>query len=217
MDYFEQIKEFGFAYINDISGHKICFLQIIGEIEGHIISSSGIKATCYEHIFPILTKIETDNEIDGLLLLLHTTGGDVDAGLAIAECIASIKKPVVSLTIGTCHSIGIPIATSADFSFIAPSGLMLAHPVRFVGTMIGSETAYEYITKLQDRITDFITSHCRINKTQFNKIINNKKELTQDVGSMLDATKCVSLGLIDNIGGLHHAINMLDKLITSQK
>ncbi|MDD6102953.1 MAG: ATP-dependent Clp protease proteolytic subunit [Clostridiales bacterium] len=216
MDSYEQIKEYGFSFFHDKSGVKICYLQIIGEIEGHVVTNSGYKSTCYEHLFPILTMVETDPDISGLFILIHTTGGDVDAGLALAECISTITKPVVSLTIGTCHSIGIPIAISADISYIAPSGLMLAHPVRFTGTMIGSEISYEYIDKLQNRVTEYIVKNSLIRKNDYKRIINNKKELTQDVGSMLDAATCVNLGLINKIGGLNTAINKLFELIINK-
>ena len=187
IDKLETIKEFGYMIINIDNNHTIAYLEIIGEIEGHNIGGNGLKATSYEHIIPILSMLELDPDIDGILLVIHTTGGDVDAGLAIAECISSLNKKVVSLTLGTCHSIGIPIAVAADYTIISPSSLMLAHPVRYVGTMIGAPNCYEFINKLQRRITDFVVAHSNISRVDYENLIYNQNELSQDIGTMTEA------------------------------
>lgn len=208
-----EVKEYGKTDLSTPAGNKIACLEIIGEIEGHDLLPSSVKSTKYEHLIPVITAIEHDEDTDGLLLLLHTTGGDVDAGLAIAELISGMSKPSVSLTLGTSHSIGIPIAVSADYSLITESGLMLAHPIRMTGTTIGTPRSYLYLERLQNRITDFITGHSSISKEEYRRLINNKNDLTQDIGSMIDGPDSVSLGLIKKIGGLSDAVKVLDEII----
>lgn len=207
------IKEYGKIDICSEKGNQICCVEIIGEIEGHDVTPSSVKSTKYEHLIPIITGVEFDADISGLVVILHTTGGDVDAGLAIAELISTMKKPTVSLTLGTSHSIGIPIAVSTDYSFITKSGLMLAHPIRMTGTTIGSTQSYLYIQRLQNRITEFITSHCQISKEDFCSLINNKNDLTQDIGSMINGPDSVKFGLINEVGGLKDAVAKIDELI----
>ena len=207
------IREFGNLEITSDSGNIISCVQIIGEIEGHEVTPSLLKSTKYEHLIPLLTSIEYNEKVSGVLIILHTTGGDVDAGLAIAELIGSLKKPSVSLTLGTSHSIGIPIAVSTDYSFITKSGLMLAHPIRMSGITIGTTQSYLYLERLQNRITDFIVNHCKISREEFCKLINNKNDLTQDIGSMIDGPDSVSFGLIEEVGGLCDAVAKLDELI----
>lgn len=208
------IKELGFQKITTPKDNNIAVITIIGEVEGHDALPSNVKSTKYEHLIPLITGLIYDNEIDALLFILHTTGGDVDAGLAIAELISSITKPTLSLTLGTSHSIGIPIAVAANHSMITRSGLMLAHPIRMTGTTIGAAQSYEYIDRLQNRITEFIVAHSKITKDKFNELVFNKKDLTQDVGSMINSSDTVKSGLIDSVGGLSEAVNRLDELIT---
>lgn len=208
-----EVKEFGKINLITPAGKRVTCLEIIGEIEGHDLLPSSVKSTKYEHIIPIITGSEYDKDSEGLLIILHTTGGDVDAGLAIAELISSMDKPSVSLTLGTSHSIGIPIAVSTDYSLITESGLMLAHPIRMTGTTIGTPRSYLYLERLQNRITDFITGHSNISKEEYRRLINNKNDLTQDIGSIIDGPDSVSLGLIKKVGGLSDAVKALDEII----
>jgi ATP-dependent protease ClpP protease subunit len=204
----------GFSFIENADGEKIIILTIIGEIEGHDILPQNVKATSYEHILPILASIEASDTCLGLLIILHTNGGDVDAGLALAEMLSSMKTPKVSLTLGASHSIGIPIALAADYTFITKTGIMLAHPIRLSGTTIGCSQSFEYLEKLQNRITDFVCSHSKITKMSFEGLIYNQKELTQDVGTMLVGQSCISSGLIDEIGGISESLSKLKALIS---
>ncbi len=213
MNDLSSVKEYGKIDLYTPGGKKITCLEIIGEIEGHLVLPNTVKSTKYEHLIPIITGVGYDKDCEGLLVILHTTGGDVDAGLAIAELISTMEKPTVSLTLGTSHSIGIPIAVSTDYSFITESGLMLAHPIRMTGTTIGSPQSYLYLERLQNRITEYITKHCGITKEDYLKLINNKNDLTQDIGSMVSGPDTVAYGLIKETGGLSDAVNMLEKLI----
>lgn len=196
------------------NNHKNIFLlSIIGEIEGHENVASGTKATKYEHILPMLAKIEDDQDIDGLLIILNTVGGDVECGLAIAEMIASLSKPTVSLVLGGSHSIGVPLAVSADYSFIVPTGTMVIHPVRMNGMFIGVPQTYEYFKKIQERINDFVINHCHIRENRFSELMNETEILTKDVGSILVGKQTVKEGIIDEIGGLKDAMKKLYELV----
>lgn len=210
----DEIKEYGQVKLDNNNNHKNIFLlSIIGEIEGHENVASGTKATKYEHILPMLAKIEDDQDIDGLLIILNTVGGDVECGLAIAEMIASLSKPTVSLVLGGSHSIGVPLAVSADYSFIVPTGTMVIHPVRMNGMFIGVPQTYEYFKKIQERINDFVINHCHIRENRFTELMNETEVLTKDVGSILVGKQTVKEGIIDEIGGLKEAMKKLYELI----
>ena len=210
----EQIKDMGQVVLNSNSRkHKVELLTIIGEVEGHESAPSHSKTTKYEHVLPKLAIIEDDEEIEGLLILLNTVGGDVEAGLAIAEMIASISKPSVSLVLGGSHSIGVPLAVSTDYSFIVPTGTMMIHPVRMNGLIIGVAQTFEYFQKIQDRIAGFITDHSRISKARLMQLMLETGELTKDVGSVLVGEQAVSEGLIDELGGIHDAYDKLYKML----
>lgn len=193
--------------------HKIYMFSIIGEIEGHDCLSSSTKSTKYEHILPKLAEIEDDKNIDGVLILLNTMGGDVEAGLAIAEMIASISKPTVSLVLGGSHSIGVPIAVSTDYSFIVPTGTMVIHPVRLNGMVIGVSQTFDYFKQIQDRISKFVTTHCKISEKRFLELMMETEVLTKDVGSILVGKEAVKEGIIDEVGGIKDALKKLHKLI----
>ena len=193
--------------------HKIYMFSIIGEIEGHDCLSSSTKSTKYEHILPKLAEIEDDKNIDGVLILLNTMGGDVEAGLAIAEMIASVSKPTVSLVLGGSHSIGVPIAVSTDYSFIVPTGTMVIHPVRLNGMVIGVSQTFDYFKQIQDRISKFVTSHCKISEKLFLELMMETEVLTKDVGSILVGKEAVKVGIIDEVGGITDALKKLHKLI----
>ena len=192
---------------------RIRVLTIIGEVEGHENLGSNSKTTKYEHVIPLLAAVEEDNNVDGLLVLINTVGGDVESGLAIAEMIASLSKPVVSLVLGGSHSIGVPLAVSADYSFIVPTGTMMIHPVRMNGLIIGVAQTFEYFQKIQDRIAGFITDHSRISKARLMQLMLETGELTKDVGSVLVGEQAVSEGLIDELGGIHDAYDKLYKML----
>ena len=201
----DEIKEYGQVKLDHNNNHKNIFLlSIIGEIEGHENVASGTKATKYEHILPMLAKIEDDQDIDGLLIILNTVGGDVECGLAIAEMIASLSKPTVSLVLGGSHSIGVPLAVSADYSFIVPTGTMVIHPVRMNGMFIGVPQTYEY---------DFVINHCHIRENRFSELMNETEILTKDVGSILVGKQTVKEGIIDEIGGLKDAMKKLYEMV----
>ena len=193
--------------------HKIYMFSIIGEIEGHDCLSSSTKSTKYEHILPKLAEIEDDKNIDGVLILLNTMGGDVEAGLAIAEMIASISKPTISLVLGGSHSIGVPIAVSTDYSFIVPTGTMVIHPVRLNGMVIGVSQTFDYFKQIQDRISKFVTTHCKISEKRFLELMMETEVLTKDVGSILVGKEAVKVGIIDEVGGIKDALKKLHKLI----
>lgn len=214
LDKNEEIKETGTLNLNG-NGHKanIQLLTIIGEIEGHEAVSGNTKATKYEHLIPRLAEVEDDDEVDGVLILLNTLGGDVEAGLAIAEMIASLSKPTVSLVLGGGHSIGVPIAVSADYSFIVESATMVVHPVRMNGMVIGTPATYDYFKSMQDRITGFVVSHSNISQKNFEKLLMETKMLTKDVGSLVVGPKAVTCGLIDAVGGLKEAMTKLHEMI----
>lgn len=210
----EQIKEMGSANLTENkSRHNIKLLTIIGEIEGHETVSGNTKATKYEHLLPILAEIEDSEEIEGLLILLNTMGGDVEAGLSIAEMIASLTKPTVSLVLGGSHSIGGPLAVSAQYSFIVPSGTMIIHPVRSSGMFIGVEQSLRNILKTQDRITRFLAGHSKISQERIEALMLNPTELVKDVGTLLEGPDAVREGLIDAVGGMSDALQKLHEMI----
>ena len=191
----------------------IQLLTIIGEVEGHECLAANSKTTKYEHVIPVLAAVEENPQIRGLLVLINTVGGDVESGLAIAEMIASISKPSVSLVLGGSHSIGVPLAVSTDYSFIVPTGTMMIHPVRMNGLIIGVAQTFEYFQKIQDRIAGFITDHSRISKERLMQLMLETGELTKDVGSVLVGEQAVSEGLIDELGGIHDAYDKLYKML----
>ena len=195
---------------------KIHLLSIIGEVEGHENLSGNSKATKYDHVLPQLAQLEDDDSVEGLLVLLNTSGGDVDAGLAIAEMIASMSMPTVSLVLGGSHSIGVPLAVSTDYSFIVPTGTMMVHPVRMNGTVIGASQTYEYFDMIQDRILSFISSHSRIAYDQVKRLMLNTEMLTRDLGTVLVGEEAVKQGLIDQVGGIRDALVRLYEMIDGQ-
>lgn len=191
----------------------IQFLTIIGQVEGHILLPPTNKATKYEHVIPQLVACAENAEVDGLLVLLNTMGGDVEAGLALAELIAHLGKPTVSLVLGGGHSIGVPLAVSATHSFIAPSATMTIHPVRMNGTLVGAPQTYEYFNKTQERVQDFIVAHSQISQERLNKLMMDTDTMAQDIGTILIGEEAVSAGIINNVGGLHDAMEKLYELI----
>lgn len=214
----ERISEYGQLTLeNEKTGKKLHLLSIIGEIEGHECLPEKAKTTKYEHVLPQLAAIEDSEEIDGLLVILNTVGGDVEAGLAIAEMIASISKPTVSLVLGGSHSIGVPIAVSTDYSFIVPTGTMVIHPVRMSGTVIGAPQTYDYFKQMQDRIIGFIASHCRADKERLEKLMLNTGMLTKDLGTILVGEETVHEGVIDEVGGIKDAMKKLYQLTDTVK
>ena len=212
----EQIVELG-SDITKSSKGSIYTLTIIGQVEGHMIAPETVKTTKYEHVLPLLAGIEESDDVDGLLLLLNTVGGDIEAGLAIAEMIAGMKKPTVSLVLGGGHSIGVPLAVAAKHSFIAPSASMTIHPVRMSGLMLGVPQTLEYFQRMQDRITNFVTANSGISYERFMQLAMNTQELVMDVGTVLDGDEAVAEGLIDTLGSLHDAMDCLDKMIAAEK
>lgn len=213
----DRIKETGQVTLDNGGKSKIHLMTIIGEIEGHENSPSGGKATKYDHLLPELAAIEDSNEVDGLLILLNTAGGDIDAGLAIAEMIASLSKPTVSLVLGGSHSIGVPLAVASDYSFIVPTGTMLVHPVRMTGMIIGAPQTYEYFKRMQDRITGFIAAHSRASQKRLEELMMNTGEMTKDLGTILIGETAVQEGLIDEVGGISDALRKLHDMIDGSK
>lgn len=201
----------------NMQNYHIHLLNIIGEVEGHENSNASQKTTKYEHVLPQLAMIEDNQEIDGVLILLNTVGGDVEAGLAISEMIASLSKPTVSLVLGGGHSIGVPLAVSSDYSFIVPSATMMIHPVRSGGTFIGVMQSYRNIEKIQDRITTFVSTHSRLSQKRMEQLMLDTSQLVKDVGTMLDGKEAVEEGLIDEIGGIQDAMQKLYKMIENTK
>ena len=203
--------------IAEKAGAKIHCLTVIGQIEGHYELSEGQKATKYEHIIPLLVSIEESDEIDGLLLVLNTMGGDVEAGLAIAEMIAGMKKPTVSLVLGGGHSIGVPLAVSTKKSFIVPSATMTIHPVRVSGLVIGVPQTYYYFERMQDRIIRFITDHSAVSEETFRRMLTRTDQIATDTGSLIDGNEAVRCGLIDECGSLSDALSELHRQISEGK
>ena len=191
----------------------IRILTIIGDVEGHENLGNNSKTTKYEHVIPLLAAAEEDNDVHGLLVLINTVGGDVESGLAIAEMIASLSKPVVSLVLGGSHSIGVPLAVSADYSFIVPTGTMMIHPVRMTGLIIGVSQTFDYFKRIQDRIVSFVVSHSQIRKERLTELMLETGELTKDVGSILVGEQAVREGLINEAGGIQDAFRKLHELM----
>lgn len=212
----ENLKEIGNIDIPEINS-DIYTINIIGQIEGHMVLPPQTKATRYEHLIPQLVSIEESNKINGLLVILNTVGGDVEAGLAIAEMINSLSKPTVSLVIGGGHSIGVPLAVSTDYSFISPTATMTIHPIRMTGLVVGAPQTFDYFAKMQERIINFVTRNSKIPKEKFNELMLETKDLLNDMGTILIGDKAVELGLINSIGGISDAIKKLRELIDQEQ
>ena len=214
----KKLEEYGQMTLEGNSRErKIHLLSIIGEVEGHENLSGNTKATKYDHVLPQLAALEDDDSVDGLLVLLNTSGGDVDAGLAIAEMIASLTMPTVSLVLGGSHSIGVPLAVSTDYSFIVPTGTMMVHPVRMTGMVIGAAQTYEYFEMIQDRILSFISDHSKIAYDQVKRLMLNTEMLTRALGTVLVGGQAVTEGLINEVGGIKDAMRHLYRMIEERK
>ena len=196
---------------------QIQILTVIGEIEGHECLAANSKTTKYEHVIPMLAAVEENPQIHGLLVLINTVGGDVESGLAIAEMIASLSKPTVSLVLGGSHSIGVPLAVSTDYSFIVPTGTMMIHPVRMTGMVIGTERTYEYFEMIQERILNFVAGHARIAHDQLKRLMHSTEMLTRDLGTVLVGEEAVKQGLIDEVGGIREALGRLYDMVDGKK
>ena len=208
----ETLLEFG-----STKAGGIYTMTIIGQIEGHQVLPETAKATKYEHVIPLLAQIEESPEVEGLLLLLNTVGGDIEAGLAIAELIAGMKKPTVSLVLGGGHSIGVPLAVSARRSFIVPTASMTIHPVRMTGMVVGAPQTYRYFNRIQEQIVDFVAANSKISKTKFQDYMMATGEMATDVGTILYGREAVRCGLIDRLGSLKSALNCLHRMIENDK
>ena len=207
-----RIVDMGSAVTSTAHGNIHC-LTIVGQVEGHALAAQGTKTTKYEHVMPLLAALEENDDIAGVLFLLNTMGGDVEAGLGIAELIAGMSKPTVSLVLGGSHSIGIPLAVAAKTSFAVPSAAMTVHPVRMSGTVIAAPQTYNYFDRLQERIVEFVTSNSRISRKDFLALMLKTGEMSSDVGSVLYGREAVSKGIIDRVGGLSDALTELYRLI----
>ncbi len=213
-----KITDFGQVILGENKKHKkIQLMTIIGEIEGHDVLPSSSKTTKYEHILPQLAAIEDNEDIGGIMFLINTVGGDVSAGLALAEMIASMSKPTVSMVLGDSHSIGVPLAVSADYSFIAPSATMIVHPVRMNGTIIGAPQTFDYFRLIQDRIVNFISLHSGIEKGELESMMINTGMLTKDLGTILVGQEAVEKGLINEVGGISRAFEKLTELMGQEE
>lgn len=212
----EQVLDLG-TDLTRSGSSSIYTLTIIGQIEGHQVAPETVKTTKYEHILPLLAGIEESEEIDGLLLLLNTVGGDIEAGLAIAEMIAGMKKPTVSLVLGGGHSIGIPLAVCTKRSFITPTASMTVHPVRMTGLVVGAPQTFRYFQRIQEQITDFVTANSKITRKAFEDYMMATGEMATDVGTILYGKEAVASGLIDRLGGLNDALTALHKMIEKPK
>lgn len=215
-DKLEYIMKSG-GVISRSEGETIHCLSIIGQIEGHYLLGDGQKATKYEHIIPLLVSIEESSDIDGMLMVLNTMGGDVEAGLAIAEMVAGMSKPTVSLVLGGGHSIGVPLAVAANRSFIVPSATMTIHPVRMSGTVVGVPQTYYYFERMQDRIVNFVLSHSKVEEAKFRELLLRTDQIATDVGSIIDGNEAVNIGLIDNMGGVSEALAELRRMIQENR
>ncbi len=210
------IRDMASVEVSSKAGRIYC-LTIIGEIEGHIASPGHNKATKYEHVIPELVRIEEDENTDGLLILLNTVGGDVEAGLAIAELIASMSKPTVSIVLGGGHSIGVPLAVSAKYSLIVPSATMTVHPIRTSGTLITAPQTFEQMTKVQDRLINFVVRNSNINKEKLKDMMLNAKNISNDMGTVLFGEEAVECGLIDKVGGISEAMDCIKQMQENKK
>lgn len=212
----QMMEETG-AVTTDDGRHRIHCMTIVGQIEGHYVLPAETKSTKYEHMIPQLVAVDENPKIEGLLLLLNTIGGDIEAGLALAELISGMKKPTVSLVLGGGHSIGVPLAVAADRSFIVPSATMTIHPVRINGLVLGVPQAFTYFQRMQERITDFVCRHSRMDADRFTHLCMNTGELATDVGTVLDGAEAVDTGLIDRLGSLRDALDALYAMIEENK
>ena len=212
----QQIVDMGSAVVKNHHGTVHC-LTIVGQVEGHMVLPNNTKSTKYEHVLPLLASLEESDEVDGLVLLLNTVGGDIEAGLAIAELVAGMRLPTVTLVLGGGHSIGVPLAVSAKRSFIAPSAAMTIHPVRLNGLVIGVPQTFYYFERIQERILQFVTANSSIKRETFTKLMLQTGELAADVGSVIYGEEAVELGLIDRIGGLSDALSCLHEMIEERK
>ena len=212
----EQVREFGSALLEGKDGSTYT-LTIIGQVEGHQLLPETVKTTKYEHVLPLLATIEESDDIDGLLILLNTVGGDIEAGLAIAEMIAGMKKPTVSLVLGGGHSIGIPLAVSAKRCMIAPTASMTIHPVRMTGVVVGAPQTYQYFNRIQEQIVDFVTANSRISREKFLKYMMATGEIATDVGSVVYGREAVQVGLVDQLGSVGDALAYLQQEISKAK
>lgn len=213
----EKIKQLGQTNVAASPESNIHVLPIIGQVEGHLQLPPKNKTTKYEHIIPQIIAIEQNPKIEGVVIILNTVGGDVEAGLAIAEMIASISKPSVSIVLGGGHSIGVPIAVSANYSFITPTATMTIHPIRLTGLVIGVPQTFEYLDKMQERVINFVTRHSNITTDKFKELMFAKGNLTRDIGTNVVGEDAVKYGLIDGIGGVYEAITKLQALIDEKK
>ncbi len=211
-----RIEDFGAGLTKSEDGN-IYILTIVGQIEGHQAAPENVKTTKYEHVLPLLAMIEESKEIDGLLLMLNTVGGDIEAGLAISELIAGMEKPTVSLVLGGGHSIGIPLAVSAKRSMIAPTASMMIHPVRMSGLVVGAPATYHYFQRIQEQITDFVTENSRISRELFSEYMMATGQIATDVGTIVYGREAVESGLIDQLGSLHEALDTLHGMIRKRK
>ena len=212
----QQIVDMGSSVVTNRHGTIHC-LTIIGQIEGHMALPNNTKSTKYEHVMPLLASIEESDEVDGLLLLLNTVGGDIEAGLGIAEMIAGMKTPTVTLVLGGGHSIGVPLAVSGQVTMIVPSASMTIHPVRMTGTVIASPQTYHYFDRLQERIVKFVAGNSRISEEKFRELMLSHEDMANDVGSVVYGEQAVELGIIDQIGTLHEALTCLYDMIEQRK
>ena len=212
----QQIVDFGSSMIRSSRGQIYC-LTIVGQIEGHTVLSQSAKATKYEHVIPLLAGLEGAEEVDGILILLNTVGGDVEAGLAMAELIAGLKMPTVTLVLGGGHSIGVPLAVAGKRSFIVPSATMTLHPVRMNGLVIGVPQTFATFAKMQDRIIDFIVRNSRAKADRLKELMMRTDEMTTDIGTVLDGPEAVKMGLIDAVGGLGEALSALKEMIAQNQ
>lgn len=209
----EKIQQLGQTNVPQMNESRIHCLTIIGQVEGHVQLPPQNKTTKYEHIIPQIVAIEQNPKIEGLLLILNTVGGDVEAGLAISEMVASLSKPTVSLVLGGGHSIGVPIAVSTDYSFIAETAAMTIHPIRLTGLVIGVPQTFEYLDKMQERVIRFVTKHSKVTEDRFKELMFAKGNLTRDIGTNVIGGDAVKYGLIDDVGGIGNAIRKLNELI----
>lgn len=212
----ENTTNYGITAVEGATETFYC-LSIIGQIEGHFVLDSSQKTTKYDHVIPLLVALEESEKVDGIIILINTLGGDVEAGLAIAEVIASLKKPTASIVLGGGHSIGVPLAVSADKSFIVPSATMTIHPVRTTGLVLGVPQAFDYLEKMQNRIIKFIVDHSKVKEEDFRKLISRTDVLVNDIGSILNGNEATSIGLIDEIGGIKDALAYLKERCEENK
>lgn len=212
----DNIQELGSSEVPAVKSN-VHVMTIIGQIEGHMILPPNNKSTKYEHVMPQLVAIEQSNEIEGLMLLLNTVGGDVEAGLAIAEMVASMSKPSVSIVLGGGHSIGVPIAVSATHSFIVESASMTIHPIRLTGLVIGAQSSFDYLEKMQERVNKFVVGHSSVSEAKWRELLYKTGELSRDIGTSVVGKDAVKYGLIDSVGGISEAMNKLQELIKAKK